>query len=231
MSTHPKTTNSFATRSEQYLSEDCDGPPFAEHFAVAPLLGSPSLQAVLCVGCGAGAECRVLFGLGAKVSGIDPSPALLEKARANCPSGEFQLASAEKLPFPTGIFDIVYCAHVLHYIDSWDVALHEMHRVLKPDGRLIATIHHPLDYGLTEEQTGKRILGFDGEMEIGDYLTHREVHATWYKDFEVVFYPRSIAEMVNSFIEAGFNVINCTEAGSVPEAKIPIMIAFELLRA
>lgn len=230
MTTHSKTTASFALKSEQYLKEDCDGPSFALHFAVSPLIGNVSDQTVLCVGCGAGAECTVLSNLGAHVSGVDPSPTLLENARTNCPSVKFEIASAEKLPFPGKSFDIVYCAHVLHYIDDWSAALSEMGRVLKPDGRMIVTIHHPIDYGLTDNQCGTRSLGFDKGKETGHYLGRREVHATWYKDFEVVFYPRSIAEMLNSFIKAGFRVKSCAEAGSAPDSELPIFIAFELDR-
>jgi len=229
MTTHPKTTFSFASKSEQYLIEDCDGPPFAQHFAVTPLLGNISGKTVLCVGCGSGLECDVLTKMGGKVSAIDPSAELLSKARVLNPTVDFQLASAELLPFPDKSFDIVYCAHVLHYINDWAEPLREMLRVLKIDGRLIVTVHHPLDYGLIH-QDERRVLGFDKDKEIGDYLTHREVHATWYKNFEVVYYPRNIADMLNSFIQAGFSVLSCSEAGSTAEGKIPIFLAFQLHR-
>ena len=231
MTTHSKTTVSFAEKSEQYLKEDCSGLPFAQHFAVTPLLYNVADKAVLCVGCGAGTECRVLAELGAVVSGIDPSPALLEVAQTNCPSGEFIRASAEEIPFPDRTFDMVYCAHVLHYINDWGPPLREMHRVLKVGGRAIVTIHHPLDYGLIEDQRGKRILGFDNQTELGDYLTHREVHATWYRDFDVVYYPRSIAEMLNTFIKAGFHLKSSIEAGETPQSKLPLFVAFELSRS
>ena len=101
--------------------------------------------------------------------------------------------------------------------------------MLKIDSRLIVTVHHPLDYGLIDQEE-RRVLGFDKDKEIGDYLTHREVHATWYKNFEVVYYPRNIADMLNSFIQAGFSVLSCSEAGSTAEGKIPIFLAFQLHR-
>lgn len=210
MTTHQKTSSSFATKSDQYLNGDCDGPPFAEHFAVASMFGELSGKRILCVGCGGGAECGALIKKGAEVIGSDPSAALLERARHQFPTVEFKQFSVEQIPFPDNAFDLVYCAHVLHYLNDWSIALHEIFRVLRPTGHAIITIHHPIDHGIT------------------NYLDRREVHDTWFTDFDVVFYPRSIGEMLNSFVAAGFSVKRCIEAGSTPEEKSPILIAFDL---
>ncbi len=44
---------------------------------------------------------------------------------------------AEKLPFPDNYFDVVSIAFGLRNVTHKDIALREMHRVLKPGGRLI----------------------------------------------------------------------------------------------
>jgi len=47
------------------------------------------------------------------------------------------ICDAEKLPFPTGQFDLVSVAFGLRNMTHKDVALAEMNRVLKPGGRLL----------------------------------------------------------------------------------------------
>jgi len=58
-------------------------------------------------------------------------------------------------------------------IADWEEPLRETIRVLKIDGRLIVTVHHPIDYAIIE-QDGQRLLGFDNHNEIGDYLVRHE---------------------------------------------------------
>lgn len=43
-------------------------------------------------------------------------------------------ASAEVLPFPDGTFDLVFSSHVLEHVPNTDLAIREIHRVLKPGG-------------------------------------------------------------------------------------------------
>jgi ubiquinone/menaquinone biosynthesis C-methylase UbiE len=44
---------------------------------------------------------------------------------------------SERLPFASGAFDLVTCAHSFHHYPHQERALAEMHRVLKPGGRLL----------------------------------------------------------------------------------------------
>ena len=44
---------------------------------------------------------------------------------------------SERLPFPGGAFDVVTCANSFHHYPHQQRAVEEMHRVLKPGGRLI----------------------------------------------------------------------------------------------
>ena len=51
----------------------------------------------------------------------------------------FQVAFAQRLPFPNATFDAVACTLALHHVaeDDQQSAVQEMHRVLKPEGRLL----------------------------------------------------------------------------------------------
>lgn len=46
------------------------------------------------------------------------------------------LATVELLPFVDNSFDVVFCFQVLHYVPNPELAVKEMHRVLRPRGRL-----------------------------------------------------------------------------------------------
>jgi SAM-dependent methyltransferase len=49
------------------------------------------------------------------------------------------LATAVCLPFGEDTFDIVLCSQVLHYVPDPGLAINEMHRVLRPGGKLFLT--------------------------------------------------------------------------------------------
>lgn len=51
---------------------------------------------------------------------------------------EPMLADGERLPFPSGHFDVVFFSAALHHFERPETVLKQMYRVLKPGGRLIA---------------------------------------------------------------------------------------------
>lgn len=103
-------------------------------------------QGVLDVGCGSGLLARALLAEGYAVSGIDPSPAMIELARAQAPGGAFH---AIGLPTRAGAGEpgalppcdaIVSTGHVLNYLDSREdlaLALGELATALRPGGLLL----------------------------------------------------------------------------------------------
>ncbi len=91
---------------------------------------------VLEVGCGKGRFARIFAEEGAKVTGIDPSAALLEHARKIL-GADFIQTSATSLPFPNETFDLVYAVEVIEHLPFLKKSIQEMFRVLKPGGILI----------------------------------------------------------------------------------------------
>jgi SAM-dependent methyltransferase len=73
--------------------------------------------------------------------GIDMTPAMIERARANAASGgyhnvEFHLATIDRLPLPDASVDCVISNCVLNLAPDKPAVFREIARVLKPGGRL-----------------------------------------------------------------------------------------------
>lgn len=104
---------------------------------VAPVAG----LRILDVGCGDGELAVQLWKRGAKVTGIDASPQMIEAAcsRAARHGADivFGVASAQSLPFPQATFDAVVAVTVLCFIENGIAVVREMSRVLRPGGRLV----------------------------------------------------------------------------------------------
>jgi SAM-dependent methyltransferase len=101
---------------------------------------------VLDVGCGNGYVLSKYATEGAMVCGIDITQAsidLCQKRFAHLQlQGDFQVADAQNIPFPDNTFECVCSMGVLHHVPDTQKALDEIHRVLKPGGRLIVMFYH-----------------------------------------------------------------------------------------
>lgn len=90
---------------------------------------------ILDVGCGKGKFSRILVKKGAILTGIDPSPKLLEYTN-NIHGGKFQIGSATDLGFQDEEFDCVFAVEVMEHIPEYKRAIKEMTRVLKKGGKI-----------------------------------------------------------------------------------------------
>jgi arsenite methyltransferase len=101
-------------------------------------------ERVLDFGCGAGTDSLVaalMVGREGAVTGLDMTPEMLAKARASAAelgldNVTFVEGEAEVLPFPDGSFDVVISNGVIDLIPDKDAVFAEVHRVLRPGGRI-----------------------------------------------------------------------------------------------
>jgi ubiquinone/menaquinone biosynthesis C-methylase UbiE len=100
-------------------------------------------ESVLDVACGTGFASLAMierFGVG-RVTGVDSSAAMIERARAALgerPGVELRLHQGDVLgmPVPEGAFDAVLCAMALHWFPDRGAAVAAMARALRPGGVL-----------------------------------------------------------------------------------------------
>ena len=94
--------------------------------------------------CGTGDITGQLARCGARVFGVDFSPAMLKRALERSPAqpGSFVRGDALRLPFRDQVFDVVTIGYGLRNLTRFDSALSEMYRVTRAGGRLLV-----LDFG------------------------------------------------------------------------------------
>jgi SAM-dependent methyltransferase len=104
-------------------------------------------QRVLDVACGTGVVARraaARAGAGGQVTGLDLREGMIARARSlPAPDGaaiEWRLGDAAALDLPDAAFDRVICQQGLQFFPDRPRALAEMHRVLKPGGRLVLAV-------------------------------------------------------------------------------------------
>jgi SAM-dependent methyltransferase len=139
----------------------------------------------------------VLRDRGATVTGLDASTGMLRLARKRLgPDAALHHGDlGEPLPFPDGAFDDVIASLVLHYLEDWTAPLAELRRVLRPGGRLIACVNHPLVYKLLHPDKGYfETVQWSYDC---DFAGQKAVLTNWH---------RPLHAMTDAFTAAGFRV-------------------------
>lgn len=134
-------------------------------------------EVVLDLGCGTGNAAMIAARRGARVTGVDPSPRLLEVARATAAAmgldAEFILGNAATLPVPDGSVDAIGSVFGVIFAPDPAAAAAEIARVLRPGGRIVlsawlregalaaqARLRGELVAGLRDENPGRGLFAW-----------------------------------------------------------------------
>jgi SAM-dependent methyltransferase len=177
----------------------------AEHLAGA--------SSVLDVGTGEGQVARLAARGGAtRVVGVDPTWAQVEVARRRAGGPAYARAGAAALPFPDGSFDAVVACLVFEHIDAVDDALAEVGRVLRPGGRFLFFLNHPLLQTPGSGWIDDQVLDPPEQYwRIGPYLVEDTSLEEVEKDVFIPFIHRPLSRYVNAMAAAGLFVQEMAE--------------------
>lgn len=204
--------NDYDAFAEAYAAENEQSLVNAYHArpAVLELLGDVAGRRVLDAGCGAGPVLADRRARGATVAGFDASAAMLDLARERLgPDVALRLADlAEPWPYPDGAFDDVVACLVLHYLRDWSAPLAELRRVLRPGGRAVVVVNHPIIYKLAHPEADYFAL-----TRWSDEYTFAGQHAV------LTYWHRPLAAMTAAFTSAGFRISVIDEPPPAPGAR------------
>ncbi len=193
---------------------------YDEHASVAPynalydrpatldLIGDVAGRRVLDVGCGPGIYVVELARRGADVVGCDASPRMIDLARARV--GDEADLRVHSLEEPLDwledrSIDVAVSALVYHYINDRPCFLREMHRVLRPDGALVISTHHP---------------AADWHRLGGSYFAVETVTETWSKGWEIAAWRMPLTQLTAEFADARFLIERLVEPAPRPQMSV-----------
>jgi arsenite methyltransferase len=174
---------------------------------VRAALGAAPGERILDVGCGPGFYCAELLdevGLGGSIVGLDGSPQMLALAKRRCAGHrniEFAEADATALPVDDAGFDAALCVQVLEYVRDPSAVLAELHRALRPGGRVVLwdVDWATLSWHSADPERMRRVLDAWDE-----HLVHRSLPRTLAPALRAAGFA-DVAMQAHSFATASFD--------------------------
>jgi ubiquinone/menaquinone biosynthesis C-methylase UbiE len=204
---YQETTNDLLARIDihkKYGSRDID--EWMLH-----LINPQKDSEILDVGCGAGKQCFLFYKAlkgEANITGGDVNQELLEKARLeNAKIGNrikfIDLDFNQRFPLDDNQYDLLTSCFAIYYSQDISFTISEMHRVIKPGGRLFTTGPMPenkrLFYDIIFEATQKPIPPMPGSSRYSS-LIHKAIQALFSKVEIHIFENPLIFESVDPFL-------------------------------
>jgi ubiquinone/menaquinone biosynthesis C-methylase UbiE len=203
---------------------------YREHLnnpAFLKLTGSLKGKTTLDAGCGEGYNTRIFARTGAKMTGIDISPRLIEYARQQEKKEpldiRYEVASFTDLSiFENESFDAVISTMALMDSPDFDKAATEIYRVLRKNGDFFFSISHPCfmtkGFGWVTDREGNQ-----EKLTVSGYFSKTHRVERWQfsqapeevrknvPQFAIPVFPRTLSDYINPLAAAGFVIKKIVE--------------------
>ncbi|SFO23920.1 Methyltransferase domain-containing protein [Paenimyroides ummariense] len=168
---------------------------------------------VLDLGCGYGWHCRYAIENGAiSVIGIDISEKMLEKAKqVNQLDGiKYKQIALEDAQFANGMFDVIISSLTFHYIQSYDVLIGKIYQWLKPRGKFVFSVEHPVFTAEGSQDWIYNEAGSKLHWAVDRYFYEGQRNTSFLGE-NVLKYHRTVSTYLNELLKQGFKIIEVKE--------------------
>ncbi|GHF66522.1 SAM-dependent methyltransferase [Streptomyces mashuensis] len=169
--------------------------------------GSLAGRDVLEIGCGAAQCSRWLAGQGARPVALDLSHRQLQHALRIGTGFPLVEADATALPFADGSFDLACSAYgAVPFVADPVRLMREVHRVLRPGGRWVFSVTHPLRWAFPDEPGPEGLSVAASYFDRTPYVEQDETGRAVY-----VEHHRTLGDRVRDVVAAGFRLTDLVE--------------------
>lgn len=175
------------------------------------LLGEVAGRRVLEVGCGAAQSARWLLAQGAEPVGLDLSMGMLAGSRRLDATTGLAVpvvqADAARLPFASGSFDLACSAYgAVPFVADSAAVMCEVARVLRPGGRWVFSVTHPIRWCFPDDPGPAGLLARDSYFDRTPYVEQDESGVATY-----VEHHRTFGDRVRDIAAAGLHLVDVVE--------------------
>jgi SAM-dependent methyltransferase len=178
---------------------------------------------VLDVGCGTGRAAALVRGLGYAPLGVDLPLDQLRLAVRRLPVAQ---GSVSALPFRDACLPLACTIFTADSLENFEASMREIHRILKPGGRLINITAHPCFNGAyAQAEADGRICVKPGYLREGwcapspHASSGRTCAGAWH---------RPLSALINTCLRAGFTLLGVEEAGPDDPRLLPDTLALNM---
>ncbi len=180
------------------------------------VLGDIRGKHVLDVACGQGFFSRALHAGGARVTGADIAPELVEIAKKIGPADiHYIVASADRMPLADESFVFAFCVLALQNIKNLSGTLAQVSKLLKKKGEFIVVLNHPAfrlprrsQWGF-DMDTNTQFRRLDGYLSESSHTI--QMHPGSNPSATTMTYHRPLQTYVTEFAKHGFSMTGLEE--------------------